>query len=395
VLEFGEVEGRFVRVGGLVLGSRALRPHFAQSSSPFLPVDRADRLRSVPVEGITGLDCSFCARLNPRNRAIGPKPDLFRPAAAGTGRISLLNDSESPEARKAALVTTTTLSAWRARRIPSPDRSLLRRHGRAGERPSRPCSADTSHLDSSACFRSASGGSVSQISSEISPPAVAYHATFICSAVLFSDRGAARARVSQKSSDRREIPSRRGGASSPGRRPVTLRAGPFQNRTYAQWKGEPGRRLGVEKRPAGNRPPGVAVILQVSALLVAVILTGSAGSAHCQVVCAQIADSHSPSHDRTAEVTDPGHASCHGDSAASSEPLAKTPEGSCERGCCTVLTHGTVAPPPTADTASAASPAPTGLDLDRVRTKSDLLRGPRLAECLKSPFRFRNPPLLI
>jgi hypothetical protein len=137
------------------------------------------------------------------------------------------------------------------------------------------------------------------------------------------------------------------------------------------------------------------VILRLSVLLIAVLLTGSAGSARCQVVCAQIADSHSPAHARPAEVADPGHAGCHAGATTPSEPLAETSDDSCERGCCTVLTHGTVAHSPNPGPASAASFPLAGLDLDEVRTRSGPLRRPPPAECLESPFQFRNPPLLI
>ena len=153
--------------------------------------------------------------------------------------------------------------------------------------------------------------------------------------------------------------------------------------------------MGVGERPAGQEPLGVAVILGLRALLIALLLAGSTGSAQCQVICAQAADSQALLHARPAELAAQGHAGCHGGGAASPEPLAESPPESCERDCCTVLTHGTMTPPPAPGPASAASPALAGLDLVEVRTRLDLLRRPPPAECLESPFQFRNPPLLI
>lgn len=156
------------------------------------------------------------------------------------------------------------------------------------------------------------------------------------------------------------------------------------------------RRIGVGGEPAGEKPSGVAVILGTRALLIALLLIGSTGSARCQAVCAQLADSRATAHaGGPAKVATADHGGCHARGIASPEPLSERSGESCEKGCCTVLTHATVTPTPTPGPASAASPVRVRVDLDEVRAGSDLLRKSPPAACLESPFHFRNPPLLI
>ena len=137
------------------------------------------------------------------------------------------------------------------------------------------------------------------------------------------------------------------------------------------------------------------MILGVRVLLIALLLIGSTGSARCQVICAQLPDSQPTADTRPAKVATPDHGGCHGPGTASSEPLAEGSGESCEGGCCTVLTRAATAPISSPGPASALSPMLAGVDLDDARIRPDRLRHSRPAARLKSPFRFRNPPLLI
>jgi len=135
------------------------------------------------------------------------------------------------------------------------------------------------------------------------------------------------------------------------------------------------------------------MILGLRALLIALLLIGSTGSAVCQVLCARPADPQAIAHARPAGAAMPDHGGCH--DSPSPEPLSKRSGESCEEACCTALTLATADPISGPDPASAASPMPAGADLDEVRARSDLFPKARLAARLKSPFHFRNPPLLI
>jgi len=136
------------------------------------------------------------------------------------------------------------------------------------------------------------------------------------------------------------------------------------------------------------------VILEVRVLLIALLLFGSTGSAVCQVLCARPADLQAIADARPAGAAMPGHAGCH-DRGASPEPISERPDGSCEEGCCTTLAHATADPISGPGSAFAASPMPTGIDLGEVRAGSDLFPELPSPGRLKSPFQFRNPPLLI
>jgi hypothetical protein len=137
------------------------------------------------------------------------------------------------------------------------------------------------------------------------------------------------------------------------------------------------------------------VILGVRILLIALLLFGSTASARCQALCAQPADSQAIAHAPSAERAAPDHAGCHDPGAPAPEPLSERSAESCQEACCTALTLATAAPISSPDPAAAAPPMPTGVDLDVVRPGSDLLPRSRPAACLKSPFHFRNPPLLL
>jgi len=322
----------------------------------------------------------------------------------------------------AAVVTTTTLSAWRARRIPSPDRSSVRHHGRAGERPSTSHSADTSHLDSGAAFDPTQGGVYRRYFSRFHPPLPP-----ICSpAFTFA---AAHFPRSQAAAGGRGAPRDFPGVSGRGwglHRPrdrgnpacgffsgasggldlcrdglmLMMERSSADPRRSAEAAGGLSRAgeqpIGVAEKPGGKKPSGVVVMLGVRALLVAVLLIGSTGSIRCQVICAEFANSQATAHARPAEMATPDHGGCHGRGIASPEPLSERSGESCEKGCCTVLTHATVTPNPISGPASAASPMLACVDLGEVRTKSsDFLHKSRPAERLNSPFHFRNPPLLI
>jgi hypothetical protein len=132
----------------------------------------------------------------------------------------------------------------------------------------------------------------------------------------------------------------------------------------------------------------------VRVLLIALLLVGSTGSALCQALCAPPSDLQATAQARSAEAATP-HAGCHGGGVTSPEPLSERPGESCQEGCCTILTRATVAPISSPCPTSGASPILAGFDLDEVRAKSDLFPKARRAARLKSPFHFRNPPLLI
>jgi hypothetical protein len=153
--------------------------------------------------------------------------------------------------------------------------------------------------------------------------------------------------------------------------------------------------LVLEEKPTGGKKGGVGVIFEVRVLLIALLLFGSTGSALCQVLCAQLEDSQVIAHARPSEVAASDQAGCHGGGVPLPEPLSERSGESCEKGCCTALTHATVAPISSPGPASAAFPVRAGVDLDEVRTRSDLLRKSPPAASLESPFRFQNPPLLI
>ena len=136
------------------------------------------------------------------------------------------------------------------------------------------------------------------------------------------------------------------------------------------------------------------MILGVRVFLIALLLVGSIGSALCQALCAQPPASQAAAQARSAEAAAP-HAGCHGGGATSPEPLSDRSGESCQDGCCTVLTRATAAPISSPGPTSTASLMPAGVDLDEARSRLDLLRHSRPAARLKSPFQFRNPPLLI
>ena len=136
------------------------------------------------------------------------------------------------------------------------------------------------------------------------------------------------------------------------------------------------------------------MILGVRVLLIALLLVGSTGSVLCQALCAQPSDSQATVQARSAEAAAP-HAGCHGGGVTSPEPLSDRSGESCRDGCCTVLTRATAAPISSPGPTSTASLMLAGVDLDEARSRPDLLRHSRPAARLKSPFQFRNPPLLI
>jgi hypothetical protein len=136
-------------------------------------------------------------------------------------------------------------------------------------------------------------------------------------------------------------------------------------------------------------------MLVVRALLVAVLLIGSTGSVRCQALCAELAAPQPADHARHAAVATPDHGGCHGRDSASPEPLSESSGKSCDEGCCTVLTHATVTPNPVFGPAHTASPVRSGVHLDDLSSRADLLRESPPVARLASPFRFRNPPLLI
>ena len=121
---------------------------------------------------------------------------------------------------------------------------------------------------------------------------------------------------------------------------------------------------------------------------------GSTGSALCQALWAQPSDFQVTAQARSAEVATP-HAGCHGGGATSPEPLSDRSGESCQDGCCTVLTRATAAPISSPGPTSAASPLLAGVHLDEVRIGPDLPCHSCPAAHLRSPFHFRNPPLLI
>jgi hypothetical protein len=136
-------------------------------------------------------------------------------------------------------------------------------------------------------------------------------------------------------------------------------------------------------------------MLGMRALLVAVLLIGSTGSVRCQALCAEFTAPQPADRARHAAVAAPDHGGCHGRSVASPEPLSESSGRSCDEGCCTVLTHATVTPNPVFGPAQTASPIRVGIRLDDLRSRADLLRESPPVARLASPFRFRNPPLLI
>jgi hypothetical protein len=137
------------------------------------------------------------------------------------------------------------------------------------------------------------------------------------------------------------------------------------------------------------------VILEVRVLLIALLLFGSTGSAVCQVLCARPADLQAIADAQPAGAAMPDHAGCHEPGAPSPEPIPERPDGSCEEGCCTTLALATADPISGPGSVVAASPMPIGRDLGEVRAGSALLPEPPSPGRLKSPFQFRNPPLLI
>jgi hypothetical protein len=136
------------------------------------------------------------------------------------------------------------------------------------------------------------------------------------------------------------------------------------------------------------------MILGVRVLLIALLLVGSTGSALCQAQCAQPSDFQATAQARSVEAATP-HAGCHGGGVASPEPLSDRSGESCQEGCCTVLARATAAPISSPGPTFAASPMLAGVGLDEARIRPDRLRHSRPAARLESPFRFRNPPLLI
>ena len=136
------------------------------------------------------------------------------------------------------------------------------------------------------------------------------------------------------------------------------------------------------------------MILGVRVLLIALLLVGSTGSVLCQALCARPSDSRATAQSPSAEAATQ-HAGCHGGGVSSPEPLSDRSGEPCRDGCCTVLTRATAAPISSPGPTSTASPMLAGGDLDEALSRPDLLRHSRPAARLKSPFQFRNPPLLI
>jgi len=137
------------------------------------------------------------------------------------------------------------------------------------------------------------------------------------------------------------------------------------------------------------------MILGVRVLLIALLLVGSTGSTLCQTLCAQLSNFQATAHAFSAEMAGPDHAGCHGGGVTSPEPLPDRSGESCQEGCCTVLTRATAAPICSPGPTSAASPLLASLGLDEVRIGPDLPCHSCPAAHLRSPFHFRNPPLLI
>ena len=137
------------------------------------------------------------------------------------------------------------------------------------------------------------------------------------------------------------------------------------------------------------------MILGIRVFLIALLLVGSTGSARCQALCAQPSESPATALARAPETPAPGHAGCHGGGVTSPEPLPDRSGESCQEGCCTVLTRATAAPICSPGPTSAASPLLASLGLDEVRIGPDLPCHSCPAAHLRSPFHFRNPPLLI
>jgi hypothetical protein len=137
------------------------------------------------------------------------------------------------------------------------------------------------------------------------------------------------------------------------------------------------------------------MILGVRVLLVALLLVGSTESVLCQALCAQPSDFQATADARSAETAMPDHAGCHGGGVASPEPLSDRSGESCQGGCCTVLARATADPISSPGPTPAASPMLAGVDLGEARIGPDPLSYSRPAAHLKSPFQFRNPPLLI
>jgi len=310
---------------------------------------------------------------------------------------------------------------------PSPDRSSVRHHGRAGERPSTSRSADTSHLDSCAAFDPTQGGVYRRYFSRFHPPLPRIHDSLLSallgspapaghSTVVAVHRGLPRGRNDRVGASGSEaaLASKVGGAEIPGSVPprgvapadwtfvrmglcsVGVSADTRPSAKPAGGRREAGERgAGVGEKPTGGKKGGFGVILEVRVLLIALLLFGSTGSALCQVLCDQLEDSQVIAHVRPSEVAASDHAGCHGGGVPLPEPLSERSGESCEKGCCTALTHATVAPISSPGPASAASPMLACVDLGEVRARSDFLPKSRPAERLNSPFHFRNPPLLI
>jgi hypothetical protein len=135
------------------------------------------------------------------------------------------------------------------------------------------------------------------------------------------------------------------------------------------------------------------MILGVRVLLIALLLIGSTGSALCQSLCAQPSDLQAAAH--AAETAGPVHGGCHSGGVSSPVPLTEQPGHACVGGCCTVLTRAAVDSTFSPGPAPADSPMPAGADLHESCIRPALLRHSQPVGPFESPFRFRNPPLLI
>ncbi len=203
--------------------------------------------------------------------------------------------------------------------------------------------------------------------------------------------------AAQKELPRRPGEARRGQIGpSPLRAYVVRRGAAGRVWRRPAWGGhKPGR---VRRRARGRRREGrmgVSVIPGSRILLSALLVLGSVGSSLCQVGCAGVAASPAVAHAGSSEAVSSDHSGCHGRGTPSPEPLSERSPEPCREGCCAALTHGAVAPTPVPGPAPAASPVRASVDLDQVHTRPALLRESPPAECLESPFHFRNPPLLI
>ena len=136
------------------------------------------------------------------------------------------------------------------------------------------------------------------------------------------------------------------------------------------------------------------MILAVRVLLIALLLVGATGSTLCQALCARPSDFQATPQARSAEAATP-HAGCHGVGVTSPKPLSDRSGEPCRDGCCTVLARATAAPISSPGPTSTAPHMLAGVGLDEARSGPGLLRHSRPAARLKSPFHFRNPPLLI